>query len=324
MALLPLLAFCIDHSAAKPQKNTGTSGAEPRKRRKKRNITKETIRHEPLFGGQYVFFRRLRGLQIVNPASHGGGARAYGTSLAPACVPPPLARLDARAMRRRREIQQGNHQSLRQAALLHAAAMNPDGHESHTWVDFALERGVRHILEDFRADGSLKENAPSYHAFETWHVRDIIGLASRLDRKVSAEVMERVRRVGNAQGDTIAASETSNRSEWQGVRWTRRLECPDYLLAIKDSIKADMEHEYTLNFVLAPNVAVQLLSSHELLLLAGNAQLRMAFRNDSAITLESSVVNHQSDPSSEVMRISVKLPKADNAESLTVIECLPS
>ena len=42
-------------------------------------------------------FAALRGLQIVNPASHGGCARAYGTSLAPACVLMRLRRLSVGA-----------------------------------------------------------------------------------------------------------------------------------------------------------------------------------------------------------------------------------
>ena len=95
------------------------------------------------------------------------------------------------------EYEPGNHQSLRQTALLHAAAMNPDAAEAEKWTDFALERAVRHILEDFNLDGSLKEYAPSYHAFETWHGRDALALASRLGRTVPQEAVERIRKAGN-------------------------------------------------------------------------------------------------------------------------------
>ena len=94
------------------------------------------------------------------------------------------------------EYRNGNHQSIRQTALLHAAAMNPGEPEAEKWADFAMERAVRHILGDFNPDGSLKEYAPSYHAFETWHGRDDLALAERLGRPVPAEAAERIRKAG--------------------------------------------------------------------------------------------------------------------------------
>jgi len=90
----------------------------------------------------------------------------------------------------------GNHQSVRQAALLHAAAIAPDTPEAQRWIKFAVERGTGHILGDFRGDGSLKENAPSYHAFETWHGRDIVLLADRLGHPLVPEALERVNNAG--------------------------------------------------------------------------------------------------------------------------------
>ena len=94
------------------------------------------------------------------------------------------------------EYARGNHQSVRQTALLHAAAMAPDVPEYRRWAEFAIERAVRHILEDFDEDGSLKEYAPSYHAFETWHGRDDLILAERLGLTIPAEAAERIRRAG--------------------------------------------------------------------------------------------------------------------------------
>ncbi|MBR4663596.1 MAG: hypothetical protein IKO93_06960, partial [Lentisphaeria bacterium] len=94
------------------------------------------------------------------------------------------------------EYRDGNHQSIRQTALLHATAMNPGDPETEKWADFAMERAVRHILGDFNPDGSLKEYAPSYHAFETWHGRDDLALAERLGRPIPAEASERIRKAG--------------------------------------------------------------------------------------------------------------------------------
>ena len=76
----------------------------------------------------------------------------------------------------------GNHQSVRGLALLYAGAVFDD--------DFFLKEGIRvckfHIENDYFADGVLKEISPSYHMFETWHVRDAYILGQKYDFEVSA------------------------------------------------------------------------------------------------------------------------------------------
>lgn len=83
----------------------------------------------------------------------------------------------------------GNHQSVRGLALLYAGTFFKD--------DFFLNEGIRvckfHIENDYFADGVLKEISPSYHVFETWHVRDAYILSKNHDFIVS-EQHERVLR----------------------------------------------------------------------------------------------------------------------------------
>jgi hypothetical protein len=75
----------------------------------------------------------------------------------------------------------GNHQSIRGLSLLYAGAVFKD--------DFFLNEGIRickfHIENDYFSDGVLKEISPSYHVFETWHVRDAYILAKEYGFKVS-------------------------------------------------------------------------------------------------------------------------------------------
>ena len=99
VALLPLLAFNTNRQAAKPQK-AGASEVpkaraqppckskspfeKPRKRRKKRNATRETIRYERFWGGLDVFFRRSAACKLFYCLARGlrspSGAR----------LPPPI------------------------------------------------------------------------------------------------------------------------------------------------------------------------------------------------------------------------------------------
>jgi hypothetical protein len=66
-----------------------------------------------------------------------------------------------------------NHQSIRGLALLYAAAFFRDSPET---AKKYLEQGLKicgfHISNDFFEDGILKEMSPSYHMFESWHIRD--------------------------------------------------------------------------------------------------------------------------------------------------------
>ena len=60
-----------------------------------------------------------------------------------------------------RPDKKGNHQSIRQIALLHAAAIFPELSESQEWRNFAFRREEWHGITDFFANGTLAENAPS-------------------------------------------------------------------------------------------------------------------------------------------------------------------
>jgi hypothetical protein len=84
-------------------------------------------------------------------------------------------------------LKKGNHQSLRATLLLYIAALYPDtdlGRECG-------EHGIRvinfHIQKDYLQDGVLHEISPSYHAFETWHIRDSILLAEACGYKLCEE-----------------------------------------------------------------------------------------------------------------------------------------
>ncbi len=88
---------------------------------------------------------------------------------------------------------EGNHQSLRQVGLIHAAAAFPADEETRTWAEFAVERGGWHALNDFHPNGVLFENSPSYHAFETWHGRDLLALGKRLGVAMEPTAEERFR-----------------------------------------------------------------------------------------------------------------------------------
>lgn len=76
-----------------------------------------------------------------------------------------------------------NHQSIRGLALLFAGTFFKD--------EFFLNEGIRvckfHIENDYFADGVLKEISPSYHVFETWHVRDAYILSQKHNFTVSAQ-----------------------------------------------------------------------------------------------------------------------------------------
>jgi len=74
-------------------------------------------------------------------------------------------------------------------ALLYAGTFFKD--------DFFLAEGIRickfHIENDYFADGVLKEISPSYHVFETWHVRDAYILSKNHNFTVSEQHEEVLR-----------------------------------------------------------------------------------------------------------------------------------
>lgn len=88
---------------------------------------------------------------------------------------------------------EGNHQSLRQVGLLHAAVAFSEDEETRAWAQFAVERGGWHALNDFHPNGVLFENSPSYHAFETWHGRDLLMLSERLGVPMAPDAAQRFR-----------------------------------------------------------------------------------------------------------------------------------
>jgi hypothetical protein len=88
-----------------------------------------------------------------------------------------------------------NHQSLRGLVLLYAGLYFKGVGE---WKNF-LEDGAKicrwHACEDFLEDGVLGEISPSYHCFETWHLRDAAVLlkqagmdASKIELKLGKTV----------------------------------------------------------------------------------------------------------------------------------------
>lgn len=80
-----------------------------------------------------------------------------------------------------------NHQSLRGLALLFAAAF----FRKEKFSEIYLKEGLRicnyHMENDFFDDGVLKEISPSYHSFETWHIRDACLLAEKYNFAISPE-----------------------------------------------------------------------------------------------------------------------------------------
>ena len=73
----------------------------------------------------------------------------------------------------------GNHQSVRGLALLYAADFLRGEAEAELFLDEGLRICNYHIENDFFPDGVLREISPSYHIFETWHVRDAFLLSQR-------------------------------------------------------------------------------------------------------------------------------------------------
>jgi hypothetical protein len=85
----------------------------------------------------------------------------------------------------------GNHQSVRGLALMFAAAFLGSEHENYQlYLNEALRICNYHIKEDFYSDGVLKEISPSYHMFETWHVRDAWLLSQTYGFAIAPEAKE--------------------------------------------------------------------------------------------------------------------------------------
>jgi Heparinase II/III-like protein/Heparinase II/III N-terminus len=132
-----------------------------------------------------------------------------------------------------------NHQSLRAVALFFAAAYFQDDSEfSKKLTTEAARVASFHITEDYFADGVLRENSPSYHMFETWHVRDAMVLGSRLGAKMPEQGLDILRR---AVEYIIAVRQPDARSitinDGYGV------ELDPFLCSFPSEVVADMDYE---------------------------------------------------------------------------------
>lgn len=85
-----------------------------------------------------------------------------------------------------------NHQALRGAALLYAAAAFKGEPEAEDWARTALRICNYHIVTDFLPDGMLQDLSPSYHFFETWISRDAMCLCRREHFPLTAEAESRL------------------------------------------------------------------------------------------------------------------------------------
>ncbi len=88
-----------------------------------------------------------------------------------------------------------NHQSLRAVAMFFAASYFQDDAEfSKLLIAEATRVASFHITRDYFEDGVLRENSPSYHMFETWHVRDAMILGTRLGARMPVDGYDILRR----------------------------------------------------------------------------------------------------------------------------------
>ena len=87
---------------------------------------------------------------------------------------------------------QGNHQMSRNSTLLLAAAWFKGFGQWQDFADQAVERINFHIRNDYMPDGSLYENSPSYHCFETRHLRDAVFVAKRYGFPLCQDAEERL------------------------------------------------------------------------------------------------------------------------------------
>lgn len=92
--------------------------------------------------------------------------------------------------------ERGNHQSVRQIGLLHAASAFTEDDEIKEWKKLALARIAWHATTDFYSNGVLFENSPSYHSFETWHGRDALAFAKLFNAPLDAEAERRFKLAG--------------------------------------------------------------------------------------------------------------------------------
>ncbi len=95
------------------------------------------------------------------------------------------------------ELKKGNHQSLRGLALLYAGCFFRERPEGEMFLRKGVEICDFHIENDFLDDGALRENSPSYHVFETWHMRDAYKLSEIYGFKLSSNPAEKLKKAAD-------------------------------------------------------------------------------------------------------------------------------
>lgn len=92
------------------------------------------------------------------------------------------------------KLAKGNHQSLRGMSLLLAAAFLNGTIEGREYAEEGLRICNYHIENDFLEDGVLHEVSPSYHIFETWHLRDAYIISENYGFALTHQAGERLRK----------------------------------------------------------------------------------------------------------------------------------
>lgn len=91
------------------------------------------------------------------------------------------------------EMERGNHQSLRGLVLLLAGCY----FSKKNFIKKGIEICNFHFKNDFLADGTLCKNSPSYHVFETWHMRNAYLLSQKYKIKLLADIPKRLKKATN-------------------------------------------------------------------------------------------------------------------------------
>ena len=94
------------------------------------------------------------------------------------------------------ELAPGNHQSLRGLALLFAAAFLAGTEDGKIFEEEGLRICDYHVRYDYFNDGVLREVSPSYHMFETWHMRDAFLLSRQYGFNLCPEAQEVLAKAG--------------------------------------------------------------------------------------------------------------------------------
>ncbi len=112
------------------------------------------------------------------------------------------------------QLAPGNHQSLRGMCLLYAAAYFQGEPEAEAFLREGLRVTNYHAANDWLDDGVLHEISPSYHIFESWHLRDACLLAEKYGfglcpgaRETLAKAAAFVRSIRQPDGSSMAIND---------------------------------------------------------------------------------------------------------------------